>query len=407
MLSPTIINGNFSRDVSGHLWGGNLSSAIAVMGTSRDTYCAVRTVGYVTSGVAGLVLRFNENSNKSRQYYQFRINPTSDFVAVEEVNVSTVWNAPTLLQSRSYTSVVNISSYLGFDCTAINDSQDKLRAWVNNDILLQYEGTLSLSSGKSGIIVQSGEVRFDKNTVVGEEIDSYCSVQDVKDLIKGLGVSEVTDEGEIQGLITRFSAKINDDTGTVFGRLAKIQEERHQGGGEEAVQVDHIPLKILSQLDIYNYNNALVVSYVPGHADWSNLIIEDDIGLITLPPKSVTLTPIYGVGLYPVEGRDDYTYRQFDYTQYFGVGRRNIKVNYLYGYDDIPHDVWDCCRKMVGVELLTKIGNYNTQGISSLRLGDASETYGVRGPFSGTIEKYEKDIEEILADYETISMATV
>lgn len=409
-MSLQVAQGNFSRDTDNHLWAGNESVAIGLMGTSRDAYGAVRTIVYATSGGAGLIARFNEFSNGSRQYYQFIVNPDNDYACVEEVNVSTNWSSPTLMQSRAYTSGANESMFIGLTCTAVNASQDRLQGFINDLAVIDYTGSLSVSSGKFGVMAVVGITRFDRNLVVGDEVDVYCSVQDVSNLLKGLGITPVTDEGEILGLIAKASHKINNKTDSVFGRLIKVVEERHRGGGEESVIVDHTPLKILTQIKLYNYNNALVNTLT--EAD-DNLIVEEDTGLITMPAKSVTLTPIYGVGIYPIEGRDQYTYKNYDYSQYFGVGRRNIIIDYLYGNDDVPHSIWDACRKMVAIELLVKLGNYTTQGAVALRLGDASEDYRSRSnefgniPFSGTISKWQRDIDKAIGEYDVLTVESV
>lgn len=399
--------GNFSKDPDDHLWVGSQSTSIGVFGTSRDQYGVVRTIGYATSGSIGLIARFNEFSNGSKQYYQFMLNPDGDYCTLEEVNVSTNWSTPTVLQSRKNVFGANESTYISFTVTAVNDSQDRLQGFVQDVGIIDYIGSLTLSSGKQGVISVAGEARFDRNTVIGEEIDYYCSVQDVKNLIKGLELTAVTDEGELMALISRASQKINQKTDSVFGRLKKIVSERHQGGGEESIIIEHAPLKILSKILLYNYNNALVDTLIPGNDTFDNLIIEKVTGEITMPAKSTTLTPIYGVGIHPVEGRDQYTYKEYDYSQFWGVGRRNIVVNYLYGHDDVPHNVWDACRKMVGIEVLTKIGNYNTKGASAIRLGDAYEDYRGKMPFSGTILKWERDIERNLGEYNVFRMESI
>ena len=408
-LNLLIKNGNISRDSDDNLVFSNTSIALAVKGTSRDTYTCVRTIAYAQSGGTGAILRFNENSNGSRQYYQFRYSPEGDWASIEEINHSKAYSAPTIIQSKLFTTGVNESHYLTFMVTALNESQDSLRGLIDDMVVCEYNGTLNLSSGQQGLMNSSGISRFDRFSIVGKEIDYYCTPGDVKQLLKGIGVSSITDEGELMLLISRASFDINDYTSAVFGRLAKVDNERHTGHGEESLIVDHTPIKMLSRIDLYNYAGSLVNSLIPGDGTFDNLIIEEDTGEITMLPRPTTLTTIYGVGLYPVDGMNNNTFREYDYSQYFGGGRRNIIVSYMYGTDDIPRHVWDACRKTVGIEMLIKIGNHNTRGAAMIRLGDAMEDYRVRGdansgslPFIGTILQWQKDIKLALEEYDSI-----
>jgi len=410
-LRLQMVQGNLSRDSADHLWAANTSIAIGAFGTSRDQYGVVRTIAYSTSGTVGFVARFNEFSNGSRQYYQFVMNPTGNYAALEQVNVSTNWSTPTLIQSRSYPWNPSTSTRMSLVVTAVNASQDRVQGFLDDVGVIDYIGSLSVSSGKFGVMCVDAEVRFDRNTVIGEEKDYYCSIQSVQDLLKGLGISAISDEGEIQGLISRASQYINQQTGSVFGRLEKVTGERHQGGGEVSIIVEHTPLRLLSSIAVYDYNNSLVDTFYESD---DSLIVDAETGQVTLPAKNPVLTPLYGVGMHPVETRDYYTFTEYDYSQYFGIGRKNIVVNYLYGYLDIPHSIWDACRKHVGIELLTKIGNYNTKGASMLRLGDAMEDYRTRGtaesgsmPFIGTILAWKKDIADTLEEYNSLLMESI
>lgn len=411
-LRPQILTGNWSRGTDQHVWGGNVSAAVSVFGQSTDTFQAVRTICYVTSGEAGLLVRFNELSTGSRQYYQFHLHPPSSFVAIEEINYSTVYTSPTVLGSRAFSISGNQSFYAAFEAVTFNASQDRLRGYVNDMMVLEYIGALHLSSGKCGLMVQSGVARFDSKTVAGGEIDLYCTVQDVYDLLRNVGIDAVTNEGEIMALIAKGSQHLNDKTYSAFGRFVKVTGERHDGDGDVTIILDHRPLGELLKVVLKNYNNDVVWTGTAGDSDFDSLIIEDDIGAITRPQKILTYTPPYGVGIYPIENLD--SYKNFDYTQYWGIGRRNVIFDYTYGFSDVPQDIWDATRKLAAIEALTKFGSYNTQGAMMIRLGDAMEDYrggGATGaasmPFGGVIGDWRKDVAETIKRYRVTALGDV
>lgn len=411
-LRPRIYAGNWSRGTDNHLVGGSADVALAITGTSSDVYQVVRTIALCQSGVVGLVLRFNELPSGSRQYYQFRVNVSLQYASIEEVNYSTIWGTPTLLQSRAFTSGYNQSNALTFEATNYNRSQDHLKAYINDMVVLDYISALTFSSGGCGFLVQSGLARFDSNSVVGTEIDYYCTVQDVINLLKGVGVTAVTNEGEIQAMIAAASREINAETETAFGRAIKVEGERHEGAGEAGLVVDHPPIVELYRIQLLNYNGDVAMDLKDSATDFVNLIIEKDIGVITRPPSSLTTIPFYGVGMQPIDEIDQY--KAYDYVHQWGTGRRNIIVDYSYGHLDVPQDVWDAARKQAGIELLVKMGSYNSQGAAMIRLGDAMEDYRFRGnaiigdiPYAGHISKWMADVAKVIARYKAAFIGDV
>ncbi len=408
-LNPLIIVQNWSRDSDDNLWGANTSNAIGVFGASSGEYGGIRGIAYCASGCIGYVARFNELTTGSRQYYQFRINLSAGYkyAALEEVNYSKLWSTPTILQSRAFDMAYNSSMSMGLQVQVFNRSQDRLIGQVNGLNIIDWQGTTSLSSGKLGILVQLGLARFDSFTAV-DGGDAYCTINDVKKLLQGMGIANIAAEGEILGLICRASEKINSDTGTVFGRVEKIVEERQDGQGSETILLNHRPIYELYRVQIYNYNNALVADLTNSSA-FNDMIIESEVGALTRPPNNDIVVNVFSVGLHPIDQLEGY--REYDYNQYFGVGRRNIWIDYAYGYMDIPQEIWDATRKLVGIELLTKLGSYNTAGASMVKLGDAVEDYRSGGtgsaPFSGTLDRWQKDIELAIAKYSTMGLGDI
>jgi hypothetical protein len=237
------------------------------------------------------------------------------------------------------------------------------------------------------------------------DFGAYCSVDDVKGLLSGIPVSDVATDDEIYSYIKEASDMINRATYSSFGRGIQV-EERYDGTGSYTLILDHSPIVKLYNLQIFNFNNVATRTFTAADAEnTGTLIVEKNLGLVTMPQQSITPTLIPAnmwpsVNLYSPSA---VTGTEYDYYTRFGRGVRNIVVSYSYGYETIPEQIRWACAKTVGALVLIKRGNKDTGGAVELTMEGLTLNFthrqGLSQPYGSTIEQWATEVTAAITNY--------
>ena len=80
----------------------------------------------------------------------------------------------------------------------------------------------------------------------------------------------------------------------------------------------------------------------------------------------------------------------------FIVGRRNIEVDYDWGYEETPEDIKFAASKYAAIQVLNSFWAYLSRGVQSRSFDGYSESFGQK-PFAGIIESWEKEIQDVIS----------
>lgn len=379
----------------------------------------VRATVLWSTGAAGLIARYNQ----SGMYYSLVAYPSSTTLQLDLVSSN-------LNRARmvNYSGIVGLAQAQDFEMV-FDANGSNLRGYVNGIKYIDWTDT-QLSAGQVGLEWQKGIGQFrdihiqvdagqSGNLVpvtLPTDFGAYCSVDDVQGLLRGVPIDDVATADDIYSYIKQASDAINRETYSSFGRGIRV-EERYDGTGQTTLVLDHSPIVKLHQLQVFNLNNTIMRSWSPAQSlgttddsnDLTSLIQEKNLGLITIAPKQAVPATIYATPYatafsYP-QVPDQVSGMQYDYFNRFGLGTRNIVIDYTYGYETVPEDIRWACAKMVAALVLTKRGNKDSGGAVLLTLEGMTVSFQHRGakglsaPYGSQIELWLADIDKAVQHY--------
>jgi hypothetical protein len=158
-------------------------------------------------------------------------------------------------------------------------------------------------------------------------------------------------------------------TGLGFDGVQRITEW-HSGTGSTILFLDHRPIR-----RVYS------------------------ISMVSTPPEWVRITP-ESVEPIPEEGilKARSTWESWrPYSSAFPRGTDNIKVDYEYGYDDVPPEVCRAVAMLTAGQALFMVGSRSGGG--SLSVQGYSKSYGARGKYTDYINELERWADGLLRGY--------
>jgi len=236
----------------------------------------------------------------------------------------------------------------------------------------------------------------------------YCSVDDVKNQLKSVGIDEITTDPEIKDIIGDMSDQIEKETRRKFYRV--VTEERYDGSGQDKLVLDNYPVieGEAIRIRIYTIDHILARDIQSSDSDFtSKVAINYKCGFITLIGVT-TIATISSAKYWPQPPYtlSPYTSTYYDYINHFGVGTSNIIINYVYGYTDTPSSIRRACIKLSAAEILEKKGPADTQGVTTESIAGMTSSFNP-APFSYHIDSWRKAAMRDIQNYSKRGMLTV
>lgn len=190
----------------------------------------------------------------------------------------------------------------------------------------------------------------------------YATLEQVKDLLKGVGLEVLGDAAEqdaqIQGAVEAASAQVDVLTGRTF--IASAGTRAFDGPGTEVLVLpDLLSLSAWSEDGVSRPTSELLLG----------------------PPDGTPKTHARRVS-----GR-------------FARGRANLRLTGVWGYaESVPAPVQRACALLAAAALLRRLGPARSRGTAATVQGSLSERYE-RGAYSFDEERYETEARALLWPY--------
>lgn len=244
---------------------------------------------------------------------------------------------------------------------------------------------------------------------------AYCLVNDVRQYLKTIDVDVVSDDDEIMDLIILESKEIDRSTRRRFD-VATVTE-LYDGSGQQKLVLDNYPIIAIQEVKIINADNQVITDIKGTDSNFANELIIDYVnGFITLPSLGIPQLAIPVGAWYPVLTTPYPPPARgvpADYVGHFGAGISNVRITYVYGFQQPPEPIRHACEKLVTIELLRKKGSSDSQGLSSEAIAGVTMQYSARGatggagPFGHMIAELALDVKDIMTQYRKRSWKTI
>jgi len=219
----------------------------------------------------------------------------------------------------------------------------------------------------------------------------YTTVKKVRDLMNSFGLRsrdpltgeycEETDylsDSKLKGWIPIADSYINNRTFTNF-YYHRDAIEYYDGNGKDSIRTYNFPMTKLTHVIMYNPLLQAMRTFLD-----FELIIHPEWGEVFLPP------------IYPAFLSDSPARSMFG--NIFITGRRNIEIQYDWGFSTTPEDICTAAGKYVGVQIMSAFWANLMRGMVSRSFDGYSESFGAK-PFAGIIEMWQKEIDQIIVNH--------
>lgn len=226
------------------------------------------------------------------------------------------------------------------------------------------------------------------SSIVLDDDKYYCSIKQVRDLMQPFGLRAVDpltlcyidaqdflSDSKLKAWIPLADAYLNNSTHTDF-YLHRNATEYYDGNGKDSLRTYNYPMTKLTHVIMYNPLLQAMRTFLD-----FELIIHPEWGEIFLPP------------IYPAYLSDAPARSMFG--NIFIHGRRNIEVQYDWGYSTTPEDINLAATKYIGIQVMSAFWAWLTRGTQSRSFDGYSESYGQK-PFAGIVEMWQKEIKDVI-----------
>jgi hypothetical protein len=216
----------------------------------------------------------------------------------------------------------------------------------------------------------------------------YTNIKEVRGLLESFGLrqcdpvtglvdpmNDFLSDDRLKNLVPLADSYINNYTFTDF-YYHRDETEFHDGNGKDSIRTYNFPIHKITRVIMYNPLLQAMRTFLD-----FELIIHPEWGEIFLPP------------IYPAYMSDSPARSMFG--NIFIHGRRNIEIEYDWGYVDTPEDISNASKKLVGINVLNAYWANLTRGMQSKSFDGYSESYGQK-PFAGIVEAWQKEVNDIL-----------
>jgi len=281
-----------------------------------------------------------------------------------------------------------INSSTTTDLSGSNIPSDYTTTSLNNFVYQIGSGRLywKLFFVSDGTIDISPTVSY--LSIIGEKY--YTDIQTTRALLEPYGLryidpitgqyvenEDFLSDSRLRAMIPLADAHINNNTYTDF-YYHRNEIEYYDGNGKDSLRTYNFPIQKITQVIMYNPLLQAMRSFLD-----FELIIHPEWGEIFLPP------------IYPAYLSDAPARAMFG--NIFITGRRNIEVDYDWGYETTPADIKLAATKYAAIQILNAFWAYLSRGVQSRSFDGYSESYGQK-PFAGIIETWDKEIERIIGN---------
>lgn len=217
----------------------------------------------------------------------------------------------------------------------------------------------------------------------------YTDIQTVRGILEPYGLrfqnpltgeyvqaEDFLSNSRLKSMIPLADSYINNRTYTDFYYHRNVVEY-HDGNGKDSLRTYDFPIRKITQVIMYNP----LLQAMRTFTDFE-LIIHAEWGELFLPP------------IYPAFMSDAPARSMFG--NIFIVGRRNIEVDYDWGYEETPEDIKFAASKYAAIQVLNSFWAYLSRGVQSRSFDGYSESFGQK-PFAGIIESWEKEIQDVIS----------
>jgi hypothetical protein len=216
----------------------------------------------------------------------------------------------------------------------------------------------------------------------------YTSIKEVRNLLEPFGLrqcdpitglvnplNDFLSDSRLKVLLSVADSYINNQTFTDF-YLHRDEIEFHDGNGKDSLRTYNFPIKKITHVIMYNPLMQAMRTFLD-----FELIIHPEWGEIFLPP------------IYPAYMSDSPARSMFG--NIFMHGKRNIEIQYDWGYNDTPDDIKDASIKYIGKQILQGYWANLTRGKSSQSFDGYSQSYQQK-PFGGLIDSWDLEIKQTI-----------
>ncbi len=228
---------------------------------------------------------------------------------------------------------------------------------------------------ESGVESEAVETAFGMSDLVGSK--SYCTADEVMELLQGFDLSSLGDADEIEERVELLLPVTKAQMDSLAGR----DFEEHREAELEVDGTGHDCLFLFRE-------GAWPLEGV------SSLAVDGE----EVPAED-----------YAVYGRAGYVRLRPSATwgTKFPAGVRNVRVTATWGYTTPPAEVSAAQAKLAASQLLARASAADSGGAVSKRIGDYAVTYAAGGPQAAAIESWLADVEAAAARYRAMRASAV
>ncbi|MEA3400639.1 MAG: hypothetical protein U9R79_05270 [Armatimonadota bacterium] len=207
-------------------------------------------------------------------------------------------------------------------------------------------------------------------------LTSYCSAEDVLELLRAYDLSDWGSEEELTGRIAGLLGETRAAIDSAAGRDFLLH-------ADETVHVDGTGTRVLL---LGPLGLTPVVSVESVSVDGAEL--EADEWLLYPEETAIVLAASSDLG------------------SRFPEGRQNITIVLDWGYEQTPADVRTAQAKLTAAELLARMTG-EEGGVESVSVGDYSVSYGSAGRFAYSVRRLVAEANEVVARYRRLDFCAI
>ena len=242
---------------------------------------------------------------------------------------------------------------------------------------------------------------------------NYIEAQDVLDVLSGIDTSSIDNIETLLDnvLIPTAQAEVNRFIGY---NIQQQSQTRFFDGNDQIV----LPLKLRPIQSV----SEVITYYVPYNSIYQTISASDiaKINTIDRYGNTITTESLPGVSTKLIVDcargtlqipEADQTLRLYFGTPGFIRGKNNIKVTFVSGYStsNMPQQIKDAAAYTAAMLLLISIGNIESKGTVSRKIGQVTKQYGsafgkTAVAYAGTLDKFELTVIGFLTPFKSITV---
>lgn len=208
-------------------------------------------------------------------------------------------------------------------------------------------------------------------------MDIWADLDRITTILEDLGIdttSWVADShAKMKSVVLEAQREFEGRTRRKFEEATRT--EKHDGRKKNTLVLKYYPVSNIASIKILDVPIGQAPYILTG---WR---LEEETGIVI----ATSTLPVFG---------DPYG---TSYLGYFPEGKRNIEVEYTYGYPsgDIPEDIVDAIELMTVLDIMSRSPqDWEKEGLVSIRIAAYSESYGAGSYYGGAYGQQRRDWTE-------------